>query len=128
MKMSIPTELIPICLDDGLPMTTNLRTDENFVEDAGCFIPNHNCIDNVEHSMAGVEMRYACFRQIEEQGHEEATGQCKITPGYNLPAKYVFHTVGPIVQGELAGFQSYSCKNSLSILWPHFVIDKLAKS
>ena len=67
----------------------------------GCFIPNHNCIDNVERSMAGVEMRYACFRQMQEQGHEEATGQCKITPGYNLPAKYVLHTVGPIVQGEL---------------------------
>ena len=35
LKMSIPTELIPICPDDGLPMTMNLRTDENFVEDAG---------------------------------------------------------------------------------------------
>ena len=35
LKMSIPTELIPICPDDGLPMTTNLRVDENFVEDAG---------------------------------------------------------------------------------------------
>ena len=35
LKMSIPTELIPICPDDGLPMTTNLRADENFVEDAG---------------------------------------------------------------------------------------------
>lgn len=67
----------------------------------GCFIPNHNCIDNVEHSMAGVQMRYACFQQMQEQGYEEANGQCKITPGYNLPAKYVLHTVGPIVQGEL---------------------------
>ena len=35
LKMSIPTELIPICPDDGLPMTMNLRTDESFVEDAG---------------------------------------------------------------------------------------------
>ena len=35
LKMSIPTELIPICPDDGLPMTTNLRIDETFVEDAG---------------------------------------------------------------------------------------------
>ena len=35
LKMSIPTELIPICPDDGLPMTMNLRADENFVEDAG---------------------------------------------------------------------------------------------
>ena len=35
VKMSIPTELIPICSDDGLPMTMNLRTDESFVEDTG---------------------------------------------------------------------------------------------
>ena len=35
LKMSIPTELIPICPDDGLPMAMNLRVDENFVEDAG---------------------------------------------------------------------------------------------
>ena len=35
------------------------------------------------------------------QGHEEPTGQAKITPGYNLPSKYVLHTVGPIVSGRL---------------------------
>ena len=35
LKMSISTELIPICTDDGLPMTMNLHTDESFVEDAG---------------------------------------------------------------------------------------------
>ena len=35
LKMSIPTELIPICPDDGLPMAMSLRVDENFVEDAG---------------------------------------------------------------------------------------------
>lgn len=27
----------------------------------------------------------------------------KITPGYNLPARYVIHTVGPIVSGWLTG-------------------------
>jgi O-acetyl-ADP-ribose deacetylase (regulator of RNase III) len=35
------------------------------------------------------------------QGHEEETGKAKITPSYNLPCKYVVHTVGPIVQGRL---------------------------
>lgn len=35
------------------------------------------------------------------QGHEEPTGQAKITPAYNLPCDYVLHTVGPIVSGRL---------------------------
>lgn len=38
---------------------------------------------------------------MNEQGYEEPTGQAKITPAYNLPSRYVIHTVGPIVSGEL---------------------------
>lgn len=34
-KMTIPSELIPICPDDGELMTTNLRADDSFVEDEG---------------------------------------------------------------------------------------------
>ena len=67
----------------------------------GCYIPNHNCIDNCIHTFAGVQLRNACAKLIEEQGHEEPTGKAKITPGFNLPCKYVIHTVGPIVDGEL---------------------------
>ena len=36
-----------------------------------------------------------------KQGHEEPTGQAKITRGYNLPAKFVLHTVGPIIQWKM---------------------------
>lgn len=61
----------------------------------GCFLSNHGCIDNIEHTMAGIQMRLECNRQMELQGHAEEVGKCKITPGYNLPAKYVLHTVGP---------------------------------
>lgn len=67
----------------------------------GCFIPCHRCIDNAIHSAAGVQLRDVCFQMMQEQGHEEATGSAKITKGYNLPAKYVIHTVGPIIYDEV---------------------------
>ena len=67
----------------------------------GCYLPNHRCIDNCIHTYAGVQLRLACAEQMARQGHEEPTGQAKITPAFNLPCKYVLHTVGPIVSGEL---------------------------
>ena len=66
----------------------------------GCWIPNHICIDNCIQTFAGVQMRIECARIIQQQGYTEPFGQCKITPGYNLPCKYVLHTVGPIIQGD----------------------------
>lgn len=67
----------------------------------GCFIPFHKCIDNVIHDAAGVQLRRDCGIIMDMQGHLETTGIAKITRGYNLPAAYVLHTVGPIVQGAL---------------------------
>ena len=67
----------------------------------GCFHPCHDCIDNCIHTFAGIQLREKCSRLMMEQGHEEPTGQAKITGGYNLPAKYILHTVGPIVSGRL---------------------------
>ena len=67
----------------------------------GCFSPCHGCIDNIIHTMAGVQLRLACHELMRAQGHEEPAGQAKITPGFNLPAKHVLHTVGPIVDGPL---------------------------
>ena len=63
----------------------------------GCFHPLHKCIDNAIHSAAGVQLREECHRLMLQQGHPEPTGQAKITKAYNLPCKYVIHTVGPIV-------------------------------
>ena len=65
----------------------------------GCYIPNHRCIDNAIHTYAGVELRLACEALMEQQGHPEPTGQAKITPAFNLPCRYVLHTVGPIING-----------------------------
>ena len=63
----------------------------------GCYAPNHHCIDNAIHSAAGVQLRLACEGIMEQQGHPEPVGSAKITPGFNLPARYVLHTVGPMI-------------------------------
>lgn len=67
----------------------------------GCWQPCHSCIDNIIHTFAGVQLRIKCNEIMQKQGHEEETGTAKITPAYNLPCKYVLHTVGPIITGEL---------------------------
>lgn len=67
----------------------------------GCFLPLHSCADNIIGSKAGIRLRLRCNDIMCAQGHEEPTGQAKITPGYNLPCKYILHTVGPIVEGRL---------------------------
>ena len=65
----------------------------------GCFCPNHACIDNCIHTFAGVQLRQECAEIM--KGTQEPTGRAKITKAYNLPCKYVLHTVGPIVYGKL---------------------------
>ena len=73
----------------------------------GCFHPCHGCIDNAIHSAAGIELREACSLYMEHRKvqygkeYEEPTGRAVLTEGYNLPAEYVIHTVGPIVYGSL---------------------------
>ncbi|MDO4483955.1 MAG: protein-ADP-ribose hydrolase [Clostridia bacterium] len=67
----------------------------------GCYAPNHRCIDNAIHTFAGVQLRRACDCMMAAQGHPEPTGQAKITPAFNLPCRYVLHTVGPIIQGDV---------------------------
>lgn len=67
----------------------------------GCFCPCHGCIDNAIHTFAGVQLRLACADIMEAQRAYEPTGHAKITPAYNLPCRYVLHTVGPIVHGAL---------------------------
>lgn len=68
----------------------------------GCFVPCHSCVDNIIHSTSGIQLRLACDRIMTEQGHDEPTGGAKITPAYNLPSRFVIHTVGPIVSDMLS--------------------------
>lgn len=67
----------------------------------GCYVPCHGCIDNVIHTYAGIQLRNVCAQIMEQQGYEEPTGQAKITPAFNLPCKYILHTVGPIIMDKL---------------------------
>lgn len=67
----------------------------------GCFIPHHRCIDNAIHSAAGIQLRLECLRLMDEQGGDEPVGRAKITAGYNLPSRYVIHTVGPMIEDQV---------------------------
>ena len=68
----------------------------------GCFVPHHRCIDNAIHSAAGIQLRLECHEIMKKQETDEPVGQAKMTRGYNLPAKYVLHTVGPTIYGEVS--------------------------
>lgn len=73
----------------------------------GCYIPNHRCIDNAIHTFAGVQLRQYCHAYMQEQAgkkgasYAEPTGQSMLSPAYNLPSKFILHTVGPIVGDAL---------------------------
>ena len=71
----------------------------------GCYVPCHRCIDNAIHTYSGVQLRLACAEMMARQGHEEPIGRAKITPAFNLPCRYVLHTVGPIVAGSVMAKQ-----------------------
>lgn len=81
----------------------------------GCFAPLHACIDNCIHTFAGVQLRLACNGIMQKQGSPEKTGSAKITPAFNLPSKFVLHTVGPIIRSavtERDKIQLASCYTS----------------
>lgn len=109
-KGIVDADSLPLCAGDNRLVLwqgdiTTLRCDA-IVNAAnsqllGCFSPCHGCIDNIIHTMSGVQLRLACHEIMQKQGYEEPTGQAKITPGFNLPAKYVLHTVGPIINDKV---------------------------
>lgn len=103
------TALPPIPTDDRMVLwrgdITTLKVDAivNAANRAlrGCFVPLHSCIDNIVHSRSGIQLKLFCDEIMNRQGHDEPTGTAKITPAFNLPSKYVLHTVGPIITGRL---------------------------
>ena len=103
------TALPPIAADPRLVLwqgdITRLAADAIVDADnsalLGCFAPCHGCIDNAIHSAAGLQLRAECHAIMEAQGFPEPNGRAKLTKGYALPARYVLHTVGPIVRGRV---------------------------
>mgnify|MGYP006274349601 CR=1 FL=1 len=53
-------------------------------------------VDRAIHLAAGPQLRQECNQLI---GKGWATGEAEITNGYNLAAKWIIHTVGPIWRG-----------------------------
>ncbi len=95
----------------------------------GCFCPCHGCIDNAIHTYSGVQLRRDCAEIMKKQGHDEPTGSAKITPAYNLPCRYVLHTVGPIVRGKVTKEDEESlasCYRSCMALADENEVDSIA--
>ena len=99
-----PCRLSPrICLWQGDITTLKADAIVNAANSGmtGCYQPLHGCIDNIIGSKAGIRLRLRCSCIMREQGYPEPAGRAKITPGYCLPCRYIIHTVGPIVEGQL---------------------------
>lgn len=65
----------------------------------GCFTPNHNCIENKVHTYAGVRLRLKCAEIM--RGDLLGIGKVVLTDAYNLPCKYIIHTVGPEIEDKV---------------------------
>lgn len=65
-------------------------------------------VDGAIHRAAGPELREACEQVNQSRpGVRCPTGEARITPGFNLPAKWVIHTVGPVWHGGGYGESNY---------------------
>ena len=92
-----------ICLWQGDITTLQIDSIVNAAnsQGLGCFVPCHKCIDNQINTFAGISLRLECNKIMKEKDYFLHTGNAFITKGYNLPARYVIHTVGPIIYNEV---------------------------
>ena len=101
-----------ICLWKGDITTLEIEAIVNAAnsEGIGCFIPCHKCIDNAIHSASGIQLRLECNKKMKKIGKLK-TGKAFITKSYNLPSKYIIHTVGPIIYEKVSEENVEQLKN-----------------
>jgi len=114
MESGVYTELSKVAVWRGDITTLKVDAVVNATNNQllGCFIPFHGCIDNVIHCAAGPRLRKDCHTIMSLQGEVEPTGAAKVTRAYNLPARFVIHTVGPIVRGRPTELNRTDLRNS----------------
>jgi O-acetyl-ADP-ribose deacetylase (regulator of RNase III) len=98
---------------------TKLSVDA-IVNAANCSLMGGGGVDGAIHSAAGPELISECIKVRENLPDKMLlTGEAVITKGYNLPAKYVIHTVGPVWVFEDPNLLYKSFYNSLKVAEEH---------
>lgn len=78
----------------------------------GSFEPCDSSIDNVIMSAGGLQIRQELNFLMSKQNHRpEPNGKAKLTKGYNLPANYIIHTVGPLILDKVSYHDKIDLQN-----------------
>lgn len=101
---------------------TQLRADA-IVNAANPTLLGGGGVDGAIHRAAGPALLEAC-RALPEtsQGVRCPTGEARITPGFDLPARFVIHTVGPVWHGGTHGearLLDHCYRNAMRLLREH---------
>lgn len=77
----------------------------------GLLYPQKNEIDNSIHAFAGMELLNDLNQLLNKFGGKVPIGNCVMTNAYNLPSKWILHTVCPTVKTQLTEVDAISFAN-----------------